>query len=718
MQAVGVVCILAILTTVAAFEVSPITRVVDLLNSLQKTTEKDGKAEEDAYESFVCWGKSVIAQKTAMNVAGTSRADELVTFIAETRASMVNDRSNALTTEIGGLMNDLESAKSMRNKENADFLSAKAEMDAATTALGSASGILGTATAAHKTGVLMAVRSSLSSGVEALQEQQLNLQHAAQLGERFLDSADALFLRRLLTGDVPKVDFKKLNRKAGFKMAYKGRSFKIQNVLNKMKKTFEKNLKDATTKENTSKASYGKLKSSKEGLLTTAQDALANGNVATSKLDTALSSSKAEEARLRKEVAADVEFIKTTEAALVTKKAQWKARQVLRANEIKAFSQAINILANDDARDLFKKSGSSQEGLFFLQMEQQQVSIAAEHLRRAADVSGDSRLLAMAKAVGAPKSEKTKFAPIIAGINKMITTLKNEENSDLTTVENCEKVRMEDTRSAAVDSRSMDDSTDEMARLQGEMDELSKEVKELQAEKKSAIEELADATKQRNKENLEWVASAKDDTDAAATVDRAKNVLKNFYKNTFKKNLGLVQKHSAPVVTAGAAPPPPADTWEGDYGGKTAESGGIITMLTIVHEDILKDKVKASADEAESLAAYNKFKKSTEDEVKDLSAAIVKKNGSKSTRDTAKGQEKTARKDKGASLRATLKKISSINPNCEYFTANYQMRVKNRQTELDGLLMGRAALQGGVFTKPKDANREMKVGDAFLQRHA
>ncbi len=44
------------------------------------------------------------------------------------------------------------------------------------------------------------------------------LQPAVELGERFLGKGDALFLRRVLTGEVPKVDWKKLNRKATLKM--------------------------------------------------------------------------------------------------------------------------------------------------------------------------------------------------------------------------------------------------------------------------------------------------------------------------------------------------------------------------------------------------------------------------------------------------------------------------------------------------------------------
>merc|ERR1719293_358300 len=100
---------------------------------------------------------------------------------------------------------------------------------------------------------------SLNGGMAAYAEHQASLRHAVELGERFLSKADATFLKRVLLGDVPTVDWKKLNRKATFKMAYKARSFKIQDVLKKMHQTFTINLNEAKSKEAAAQADYEKL---------------------------------------------------------------------------------------------------------------------------------------------------------------------------------------------------------------------------------------------------------------------------------------------------------------------------------------------------------------------------------------------------------------------------------------------------------------------------
>merc|ERR1719444_510850 len=114
-------------------------------------------------------------------------------------------------------------------------------------ALRDAIDVLGRATADHKEGTLLAVRAELADattgGFSARAAAGDRLAYAAELGEKFLTKGDAFFLRRLLLGDSEdpdgRADWKDLNRKATFKMSYKARSFKIQEVLQKLLQTFE-----------------------------------------------------------------------------------------------------------------------------------------------------------------------------------------------------------------------------------------------------------------------------------------------------------------------------------------------------------------------------------------------------------------------------------------------------------------------------------------------
>merc|ERR1719247_4111163 len=153
----------------------------------------------------------------------------------------------------------------------------------------------------------------------ALLEHQASLKQAVDLGSQFLGKSDALFLRRMLLGEVPKVDWKKLNRKAAFKMAYKARSFKIQGVLKKMFDTFSSNLADARSKEADSLSAYKKLKGSKQGQLNTAQKALNKMSSENGAKGMSRQESADELKALQDQVGNDEKFIKQTEKALADK---------------------------------------------------------------------------------------------------------------------------------------------------------------------------------------------------------------------------------------------------------------------------------------------------------------------------------------------------------------------------------------------------------------
>merc|ERR1719163_2505981 len=145
---------------------NPVTRVVELLNGLSKKIYADGKAEEDLYEKFVCWGESVINSKTASNDAAKSRIDELEAYIADIKAGKIEFTSERvdLENEIKHLTADIESSKSMREKEHADFLAAKDMMEKAIKALEKAIQVLHEATSLSQTGSLLAIRQQLNEG--------------------------------------------------------------------------------------------------------------------------------------------------------------------------------------------------------------------------------------------------------------------------------------------------------------------------------------------------------------------------------------------------------------------------------------------------------------------------------------------------------------------------------------------------------------------------
>merc|ERR1719198_538436 len=347
--------ILSLLASQGAAEtLNPITRVVQLMEGLSKKIEEDGKAEEDLFDKYVCWYKTVTSTKKASNAEAKDRIEALTAYIDDIKSGRVEFTSERkdLEAEIEKLNTEIETATDMRKKENEDFLAAKDEMEKAIAALEKAVDVLGSATADHKEGVLTSVG--------------FDLRRAVQLGSNFLSEQDARFLEQALNGDVPEVDWKKLNRKATFKMKYKARSLKIQEILADMLQTFQDNLADAKKTEKDAKTNFDKLMGSKKDQLSAAQDALTGGEGEGAARALSMEESQEEVDSLTTQVENDEKYISQTEASYADKVAEWKERKRLRTEEIASISKAIEILASDDAKDVMSSSFKSQ-GNFLLQ---------------------------------------------------------------------------------------------------------------------------------------------------------------------------------------------------------------------------------------------------------------------------------------------------------------------------------------------------------------
>lgn len=113
--------------------------------------------------------------------------------------------------------------------------------------------------------------------------------------------------------------------------------------------------------------------------------------------------------------------------------------------------------------------------------------------------------------------------------------------------------------------------------------------------------------------------------------------------------------------------------------------------------------------------AYDKEKGENEDEVGSINDLIGTLN---TTKGEAASDLKTARSDRISeknTLDGHLDAIAAAEPGCNFFVVNYAVRRSNRHIEIDGLIKAKAILRGAKFDA-LDENREIKPGDAFLQR--
>merc|ERR1719502_539908 len=157
---------------------------------------------------------------------------------------------------------------------------------------------------------------------------------------------------------------------AFFQGDYAPASGQIVGILKGMKDDMEAELKEAIATEEKAIAGFADLKASKEKEIEMATEAIEaktgrSGEVAVSAVQTKDSLEDTKE-----ELADTEKFITQLATECKTKEGEWAERCKIRAEEVKAISEAISILNDDDALDVFKKARPSalmQEQLGFLQ---------------------------------------------------------------------------------------------------------------------------------------------------------------------------------------------------------------------------------------------------------------------------------------------------------------------------------------------------------------
>merc|ERR1719182_206677 len=118
----------------------------------------------------------------------------------------------------------------------------------------------------------------------------------------------------------------------------------------------EADLAEATSKEAEAKTTFQTLMTSKKAEIEAAGKAVETKTARSGTVAVEIVQSKADLEKTQKAVEEDTQFKANLKKNCATKQKEWDERQKLRAEEIKAISETIEMLNSDDALELFKKT--------------------------------------------------------------------------------------------------------------------------------------------------------------------------------------------------------------------------------------------------------------------------------------------------------------------------------------------------------------------------
>merc|ERR1719160_325555 len=240
------------------------------------------------------------------------------------------------------------------------------------------------------------------------------------------------------------------------------------------------------------------------------------------------------------------------------------------------------------------------------------------------------------------------------------------------------------------------------------------------------LEQMKKMTEERTDENEAFLAAKKDDEGAIALLEQAIDALSSYYKKN-KIEMGPIQgsvkllQEPEFEVSKWQAP----DATFKDRGARKNESKGIISILTMLKED-LEDEIKNGIkDEAAAQTEYEKQMEAARKLIESLTERKVNLEEEKAKTEEKKEDEegKLAENQENLAINEEYKK--SITPDCDWMLNSFEERREKRKAEMDGLVKAKEYLSGAappamVETSVSfDDNRLSQIGFeglSFLQQ--
>lgn len=202
--------------------------------------------------------------------------------------------------------------------------------------------------------------------------------------------------------------------------------------------------------------------------------------------------------------------------------------------------------------------------------------------------------------------------------------------------------------------------------LEDRIAQLSNEIKEIDAADGEAI-------KIRTDENAAFLKNEADFKEAAAAVDDAMEVLKDYYGDT-----SFLQEDDSTSDEQPATPPKLG-------GAKSASAGGILSILDMMSDEFSTTVEKLQREEREAVEAFEKL--TNENELAKTSKKMEIKTSESQVMSLTEaiGDYGTDKTEASKTMDAILEYIDKLKPTCENRVVPYAERKAKREAEIEGL---------------------------------
>jgi len=683
-----------------------------MIEEMKATVEKEGKLDLKAYDEYKCWCDSNGEEKKIAIEYATEQIADLEAFIGEASGT-----EGKLKTEISSLEGDIASdnsaiatATGVREKEAEEFALEETDLKSSIALITEAVDTISKAGSFVQKGevtpdvktALIQVRNVVkkhSSNFEGImqrdmfdmlgsfeqilgdgaQKQNSEVMTNMMLGEVFLPKREATALQQL--------DDKSSQPSGGAAGAksYNSQGGQIVGLLGAMKDEMVRDLTAGQREEFKALVDFQNLRAAKLAEIEATQKQLELTETALADLLDRAAKAKADLEAMIAAKAADEKFVaEMTENCQVVDQ-EYAARSKIRAEEVVALSETIEILTGDDARELFAKS----VGTSFIQTD---MSVSAQErmtdkvmkkLMMLGKKSNSVALMSLAVRIKLDAFDKVKKT-----MNNMLAELKTQQQNEYDQNERCKKDIDETEDTIKIEQRNKKDLTDKNTDLTNTLATLNDQIKTLKQEVSDMEVSLKKAGIDRKAENELYQQSVADQRATITILNMALDRMKEFYA----PKLVQIKTHQ-PVPGAAAAPPPPKPkAYE-----KSAGASGVLNLLQMVIDDAHREEVELEADENKAQSMYGEFVSSSTASIEADRSTIAEKE--KHVAETSSELSKTQESQlaNGEMLESLDGTLTGLHAECDYVMKYFKLRQQARQEEMDSINEAMAILSGAKF---------------------
>jgi len=672
---------LALFAAAAAAEVTPIEKVISLVEGLKSEVEADGKSEAGAYEKFACFCKSTTGVKSKSVQTGTKKIAKLSADIGDKTQEQKDDSTDLQNRKVehNSLNAKLEETKVRCAKQKAEYEAEAADLSKAI--------------------------QGLKDAIKSMKDSKPSLLAVKQTLGKSLEMAEAMSLLSTPKHKAVAALIQSSSSVDPNDPEFKFHSNDIIDVCEELLVEYKGSKKDLDGEWDKTRKGCNQMKASLRKKLGANQKAMDSLDKSIAKLAKEIAKHREDLVTSQGVLQDDELYLKDLTARCEDRANDYDQRSSMRGDELAALSAALKVLKGDvkgranavNKRALLQEAPvavkpvvkvstpvakDTMKTVSFLQEDQQSQGFLAlsqeGRKQKALDVlrAEGKRIKSFALTSLADKVSADPFKKVKGLIQKLIERLLTESRNEATKKGFCDTELGKARTDRDFRYQEARDLSAELAGLEAKRDALSEEIKQLKSDIKAETKALKETTKEREDEkkaNAKTLKTAKEGLDA---VNEAILVLKSFYKQAAKA--AFVQASPLDEDTAGAG-------FSGNYKGKQSGAQAVFALLETIASDF--DRTVRKTEEAEH-SAHREYVDFSQAAQSSIAGKTTKQELDEQDLATTKNSINTKTNDMQTAvdlLDKALQELEELKPTCIDTGMSYSERVAKREEEIKAL---------------------------------